>query len=92
MIATQTFHELLKDLSFGAPQEGPAAPGVGPVTIGWGRHDRLTLPVQAERAVAAFPGARLHWLEHSGHYPLFDEPDETIALIMEATGAGAARG
>ena len=86
VVATQTFHELLKDLSFGPVQEGPAAPGSGPVTIGWGRQDRLTLPVQAERAVAAFPGARLHWLEHSGHYPLFDEPDATIALIRSAIG------
>ena len=79
--ATKTFDALLADLAFGELQEGPAAPGSGPVTIGWGRHDRLLLPVQAERACAAFPGARLHWFEHSAHFPMLDEPDETIKLI-----------
>jgi pimeloyl-ACP methyl ester carboxylesterase len=82
--ATRTFDALLRDLAFGPLQEGPAAPGSGPVTIGWGRHDRLLLPVQAERARAAFPGARLHWFDHSGHFPMLDEPDETVALIRAA--------
>jgi pimeloyl-ACP methyl ester carboxylesterase len=81
---TPTFEALLRDLAFGPLQEGPAAPGSAPVTIGWGRHDRLLLPVQAERACAAFPGARLHWFEHSSHFPMLDEPDEAVALIREA--------
>lgn len=82
---TKTFDALVRDLAYGPPQEGPAAPGSGPVTIGWGRHDRLTLPRQAKRALAAFPGARLHWFERSGHFPMLDEPDEAIALIRSAT-------
>lgn len=85
LAATPTFDALAADLAFGPPQEGPAAPAAGPVTIGWGRHDRLTLPVQAARAQAAFPGARLHWFDHSGHFPMFDEPDAAIALIRAAT-------
>jgi pimeloyl-ACP methyl ester carboxylesterase len=89
LAATSTFDALLSDLSFGPAQEGPAAPGAGPVTIGWGRQDRLTLPVQAERAVAAFSGARLHWFDHSGHFPMLDEPEAAAALILGATGAGA---
>ena len=80
---SRTFDFLVKDLAWGPLQEGPAAPGSGPVTIGWGRHDRLCLPDQAERAQAAFPGSRLHWFEHSGHFPMWDQPDETIAAIME---------
>jgi pimeloyl-ACP methyl ester carboxylesterase len=87
---TATFDALLSDLSFGPLQEGPAAPGTGPVTIGWGRHDRLTLPTQAERALAAFPGARLHWFDHSGHFPMFDEPDAALGLILDAIAAPAA--
>ncbi|HZG47324.1 MAG TPA: alpha/beta fold hydrolase [Allosphingosinicella sp.] len=83
--ATTTFDPLLRDLAFGELQEGPAAPGSGRVTIGWGRHDRLLLPVQATRACAAFPGARLHWFDHSGHFPMLDEPDATVALIRSAT-------
>lgn len=86
LVTTSTFDALLSDIAFGPAQEGPAVPGSGPVTIGWGRHDRLTLPVQAERAVVAFPGARLHWFDHSGHFPMLDEPDEALALILAATG------
>lgn len=83
---TPTVDALISDLAFGPAQEGPAAPGSGPVTIGWGRHDRLTLPSQAARASAAFPGARLHWFDHSGHFPMLEEPDAVIALIRAATG------
>jgi hypothetical protein len=55
-------------------------------------YDRLgparpaALPVQAERACAAFPGARLHWFDHSGHFPMLDEPDAALALIRSAVG------
>jgi pimeloyl-ACP methyl ester carboxylesterase len=81
---TPTFGALLTDLAFGPPQEGPAAPASGPVTIGWGRHDRLCLPAQAKRAQAAFPGSRLVWFDHSGHFPQWDEPDETVRCVLEA--------
>jgi len=76
------FEALAYDLVFGPLQEGPAAPGSGPVTIGWGRQDRLLLPDQAHRAAAAFPGSRLHWFERSGHFPMLDEPDEAVAVIL----------
>jgi pimeloyl-ACP methyl ester carboxylesterase len=56
---TATFGALVKDLASGPAQSGPAAPGSGPVAIGWGRRDRLCLPVQAKRAIRAFPKARL---------------------------------
>ena len=84
---TTTLDGLIEDLPFGPMQTGPAARSSGPVTIGWGRHDRLCLPSQAERAVAAFPGARLHWFDRSGHFPMWDEPEETLALILDATAA-----
>jgi pimeloyl-ACP methyl ester carboxylesterase len=83
---TPTFNALVQDLSDGPVQEGPAAPRSGAVTIGWGRHDRLCFPVQALRAQAAFPGARLIWFEKSGHFPMWDQPEETIAAILEAVG------
>ena len=56
-----------------------------PVVIGWGRKDRLCLPRQANRAMAAFPDAAMHWFEASGHFPMWDQPDETVRLILEAT-------
>jgi len=83
--ATPTFDALVRDLSKGPMQQGPAAPDSGPVTIGWGRHDRLCLPRQAERAMAAFPSATLHWFEHSGHFPHWEEPEATATLILAAT-------
>jgi pimeloyl-ACP methyl ester carboxylesterase len=83
--ATPTAGALIADLASGPQQQGPAAPGAGPVTIGWGRHDRLCLARQAGRAKAAFPGARLHWFERSGHFPMWDEPEEALQLILAAT-------
>lgn len=82
---TPTFDALVRDLSGGPMQRGPAAPDSGPVTIAWGRHDRLCLPRQADRAMAAFPGAKLHWFERSGHFPHWEEPEATTRLILAAT-------
>ena len=82
---TPTFDALVHSLATGPEQTGPAAPGTGRVVIGWGRHDRLCLPRQAARAQAAFPTAELHWFEGSGHFPMWDQPAETVAVILDAT-------
>ena len=82
---TPTFDALVHDLSSGPEQTGPAAASTGRVVIGWGRHDRLCLPRQATRAKAAFPSAELHWFESSGHFPAWDMPAETVAVILAAT-------
>ena len=83
--STPTFDALVVDLATGPEQTGPAASGVGRVVIGWGRHDRLCLPRQAARAQAAFPSAQLHWFEGSGHFPMWDQPEETVAVILDTT-------
>jgi pimeloyl-ACP methyl ester carboxylesterase len=80
---TSTLDSLIADLATGPAQGGPSASA--PVTIGWGRHDRLCLPVQATRAQRAFPGSRLVWFDHSGHFPMWDEPEPAAALMLEAT-------
>ena len=67
------------------PQGAAAGTSNGRVVVGWGRWDRLTLPSQARRALAAFPGARLHRFAHSGHFPMFDSPDETVRVVLDAT-------
>ncbi len=82
---TATFDALVSDLASGPEQTGPAAPSTGHVVIGWGRQDRLCLPRQAARAKAAFPSADMHWFESSGHFPAWDEPQETAAVILAAT-------
>ncbi|MFC4295947.1 alpha/beta fold hydrolase [Novosphingobium tardum] len=82
---TSTFNSLVKDLATSPMQEGPAATAA-PVVIGWGRKDRLCLPAQASRAMAAFPDATMHWFEESGHFPMWDQPPETVRAILNATG------
>ena len=83
---TTTFDALVRDLANGPEQAGPAADPARRIVIGWGRHDRLCLPRQAARAKLAFPSANLHWFESSGHFPMWDMPEETVAVILAATG------
>ena len=83
--ATSTFDALVDDLATGPEQTGPAHPSTGRIVIGWGKQDRLCLPQQAARAMAAFPSAELHWFEPSGHFPAWDMPEETVAVILAAT-------
>ena len=82
---TKTFDALVRDLATAPEQQGPAAAASQPVVIGWGRQDRLCLPRQAARAMEAFPSAKLHWFEKCGHFPMWDQPEETIRLILGET-------
>jgi len=82
---TTTFDALVRDLANGPEQKGPAADPSQRIVIGWGKHDRLCLPRQATRAIAAFPSATLHWFEHSGHFPVWDMPHEATVVILQAT-------
>ena len=81
---TRTFDALVRDLANGPNQQGSANTR-SPVVIGWGRKDRLCLPQQAARANAAFPNATIQWFEHSGHFPMWDQPQETVRTILDAT-------
>ena len=81
---TRTVNPLVKDLANGAMQEGTAETAA-PVVIGWGRKDRLCLPQQADRAAKAFPEAAVHWFERSGHFPMWDQPEETVRVILDGT-------
>jgi hypothetical protein len=40
-------------------------------------------PPQAQRVAGAFPTARLHWFEGSGHFPTWDAPVETVRPILD---------
>ena len=81
------FDELLHRLAYGEEQEGAAAGSIeAPLVIGWGRNDRVCFTGQAERALALFPDARLHWFERCGHFPHWDAPEETVQLILETPG------
>jgi pimeloyl-ACP methyl ester carboxylesterase len=81
--ASPSFDALLYDLAYGETQQGaPAGTLEHRVVIGWGRHDRVCLPSQARRARRLFPDARLHWFEHSGHFPHWDVPGAAVGLIL----------
>jgi pimeloyl-ACP methyl ester carboxylesterase len=83
---TSTFRELLYNLAYGEKQQGASAGDIQPLlVIGWGKNDRVCLPIQARRAIQLFPDAKLHWFAHSGHFPQLDVPSETTQLILEAT-------
>lgn len=81
---TSTFDALVRDLATG-PMQGGIALAPRTIVIGWGRKDRLCLPRQAKRALAAFPTAKLHWFKSSGHFPMWDQPEETVRVILRAT-------
>lgn len=80
---TETFSSLVQDLAYGPLQLGPAGSGTGAISIGWGRHDRLCFPSQAQRAQEAFPDARVIWFDRSGHFPMWEEPEAAVRLILQ---------
>jgi len=82
-----SFEPALEALLHGPDQEGMAAGTArGPIVLGWGNRDAVTLPRQAKRAAARFPDARVHWFEGCGHFPHWDRPEETVRLILDTTG------
>ncbi|WP_405062547.1 alpha/beta hydrolase [Kribbella sp. NBC_01505] len=56
-----------------------------PVTIAWGTHDRVLLPVQAARAHLQIPQARMIPLLNAGHVPMNDAPDQVARTILQTT-------
>lgn len=85
--ASSSIDELLYGLVYGPPQKGAQQGSMrGPVTIGWGRKDKVCFPSQAEQALELFPDARLHWFDDSGHLPYWDVPEEATRLILANTG------
>lgn len=93
LLGSPCFDELLHNLAYGEEQFGASRGSItAPLMVGWGRNDRVCLPIQAQRAVSLFPDARLHWFESCGHFPHWDSPKETVRLILENTGEAAAAG
>ena len=81
-----SFDELLYNLAYGERQKGCDAGTIqNPLMIGWGKKDRVCFPSQAKKALELFPDAQLHWFKNCGHFPHWDQPQETINLILKAT-------
>lgn len=84
--ATPGFQDTLDALWHGPLQEGLAAGRArGPIHLVWGRQDRVTFASQAPRAQAAFPDATLTWIEKCGHFPHWDQPEQTTRLLLDRT-------
>jgi pimeloyl-ACP methyl ester carboxylesterase len=84
--ATASFDALLRNLAWGEQQKGMPANSIKkPLVIGWGTKDRVCLPRQAYRAKRLFPDAQLYWCNGVGHFPHWDAPQQTVALILKVT-------
>ncbi len=81
------FDQLLHNLTYGEKQKGsPEGTIKKPLVIGWGKGDRVCFPSQAKNALEHFPDAQLHWFHRCGHFPHWDQPEQTIQLILKTTG------
>ena len=80
---TPALFPTLQALLHSGPQLGGPTPGR--VLLGWGRRDRVTLPRQAARAQEAFPHASIHWFDRCGHFPMWDQPAQTVEVVLRAT-------
>ena len=84
--SSPSLDEAFRSLVSGPRQPGAPAGAVrNRVVIGWGRRDLVTPASQAARATRAFPDGTLHWFDHCGHFPHWDQPARTAQLILEAT-------
>lgn len=84
-VKAKTFDKLLFSLTFGKQQQGMNRKQEFPITIVWGKQDRVCFKNQAKRAMKLFPKAHLVWLEKCGHYPHWDRPAATVEIILAAT-------
>lgn len=81
-----SIYDAMRALVRGPKQQGaPSGSLVDKVVIGWGRNDRVTPPSEARRALEMFPDAKLHWFDECGHFPHWDQPQQTVRLILETT-------
>jgi pimeloyl-ACP methyl ester carboxylesterase len=52
-----------------------------PVSLIWGKNDKITPPEVAVEFSEELPDAELHWIDKCGHAPMMERPDEFNALL-----------
>lgn len=83
--ASPSLADARKALIKGPRQEGAPSGSLNcKVVIGWGRQDKVTLPSQADVAQEKFPDAEIHWFDKCGHFPHWDQPEQTVDLILRS--------
>lgn len=91
-VSSPTFDELLYNLAYGESQQGsPAGSIQQSLVIGWGKQDRVCFPGQSKKALELFPDAGLHLFNKCGHFPHWDQPSQTIDLILRTTGGAISK-
>lgn len=79
--------EARRSLVHGPRQAGADGETAGRLALVWGSRDLVTPPSQAGRATELYPHATLRWIEDCGHFPHWDQPDETARFILDFTDA-----
>jgi len=73
-------------LSRGPQQEGVSAGAIEkPILMVWGKQDYVTPHSQSALAQQRFPDAEVRKLERCGHFPHWDQPEQTTELILAHT-------
>jgi pimeloyl-ACP methyl ester carboxylesterase len=58
-----------------------------PMCVLWGSHDRV-IPASHSKIVSSYaPGAQVHVLEDSGHFPHKDHPDAFVDIVTDFVGS-----
>jgi pimeloyl-ACP methyl ester carboxylesterase len=52
-----------------------------PVALIWGKNDKITPPEVAEEFNQLLPDSELHWINHCGHAPMMEHPEEFNRLL-----------
>ncbi|MDP9047472.1 MAG: alpha/beta hydrolase [Bacteroidota bacterium] len=47
-----------------------------PVSLIWGKNDKITPPEVAVEFHSLLPDSELHWIDHCGHAPMMEQPQE----------------
>lgn len=85
--ASPSLDDALRSLVTGPKQQGaPAGSLRGRLVLVWGKQDRVTLPSQARTAAGLFPDATLRMIDRCGHFPHWDQPEQTVRLVLDETG------
>jgi pimeloyl-ACP methyl ester carboxylesterase len=52
-----------------------------PVSLIWGKNDKITPPEVAVEFNSLLPDSELHWVDHCGHAPMMEQPKEFNRLL-----------
>ena len=52
-----------------------------PVSLIWGKNDKITPPDVAVEFHEMLPDSELNWIDHCGHAPMMEQPEEFNKLL-----------